>query len=224
MKTIAIVNSKGGVGKTALASHLAVHGVSLGLTVWLMDCDPQKSLTKLWALRPNAANPELFNGTDDPGDAVVGLANGAAGAADLLVIDTGPVGLEKIRAAIRAADFALVPMQVSQVDLDAARPVLRMAYHGGKPFRVVFTFTTSKTLGGSELRDLLGSEGFPVAESEFSWNEVVKVATFHGLTGIEAKDKKAAKETARLWGEVAPLLGLPVKPLPNAPKKGGSRS
>lgn len=211
MKTIALTNAKGGVGKTAIASHLAVHAVGLGLRVWLLDCDPQRSLTKLWALRPNAENPEVFSGSSDPGDAVVGLANGGFGPADLLVIDTGPVGLEHIKAAIRAADLAIVPMQVSQVDLDAARPVLRMAYHGGKPFRVVFTFTTPKTPGTQELRDLLVDEGFPVSASQFSWNETVRLATFHGLTGIDAEDKKAVKETAQLWAEVAPLIGLPVK-------------
>ncbi|NLU49569.1 MAG: AAA family ATPase [Syntrophomonadaceae bacterium] len=45
MKTIAMVNFKGGVGKTTLAANMAVGMAELGKKVLLIDLDPQASLT-----------------------------------------------------------------------------------------------------------------------------------------------------------------------------------
>ena len=46
MKTIAIVAEKGGVGKTTLATHLAVHAQSEGQRTVIIDLDPQASARK----------------------------------------------------------------------------------------------------------------------------------------------------------------------------------
>ncbi len=43
MKVITVTNQKGGVGKTALALHLALAGQELGLSVLLIDLDSQGS-------------------------------------------------------------------------------------------------------------------------------------------------------------------------------------
>lgn len=46
-KTIVIANRKGGVGKTTLTTHLAVHLARAGLRVVAVDGDPQGNLTSL---------------------------------------------------------------------------------------------------------------------------------------------------------------------------------
>lgn len=65
MKTIALFNNKGGVGKTSLVYHLAWMYADLGLRVLTADLDPQANLStmfldeeRLEALWPNA-NPGL---------------------------------------------------------------------------------------------------------------------------------------------------------------------
>ena len=46
MKTIAIVAEKGGVGKTTLATHLAVHAQAEGQRTVIIDLDSRASARK----------------------------------------------------------------------------------------------------------------------------------------------------------------------------------
>ncbi|MDC6663026.1 AAA family ATPase, partial [Leclercia adecarboxylata] len=50
MKTILVAGSKGGVGKTTVATHLAAHSALEGKRTVLADADPQGSSTR-WAQR-----------------------------------------------------------------------------------------------------------------------------------------------------------------------------
>ena len=48
VKTILVASSKGGVGKTTLATHLAAQAALSGQRTVLVDADPQRSSTR-WA-------------------------------------------------------------------------------------------------------------------------------------------------------------------------------
>ncbi len=50
MKTILVAGSKGGVGKTTIATHLAAHSALAGQATVIADADPQGSATR-WAQR-----------------------------------------------------------------------------------------------------------------------------------------------------------------------------
>jgi hypothetical protein len=82
MKTIAIVAEKGGVGKTTLATHLAVHAQSEGRRTVIIDLDPQASARK-WGVRRNA-EPEVVS---DHAEMLQELLRTAEeGGADLVII------------------------------------------------------------------------------------------------------------------------------------------
>ena len=50
MKTITLLNEKGGVGKTTLATHLAAGLALKGSRVIMIDTDPQANATSAFAL------------------------------------------------------------------------------------------------------------------------------------------------------------------------------
>jgi chromosome partitioning protein len=56
---LAVVNQKGGVGKTATATNLAAYLGALGARVLLVDCDPQANSTNCLGQRPTAGG--LYN-------------------------------------------------------------------------------------------------------------------------------------------------------------------
>lgn len=59
--TIALINQKGGVGKTTAAANLAVLMHEIGLRVLTVDLDPQGSLTWSMGYQPDAVRPTIFD-------------------------------------------------------------------------------------------------------------------------------------------------------------------
>ena len=59
--TIALINQKGGVGKTTAAANLAVLMHEIGLRVLAVDLDPQGSLTWTMGYQPDAVRPTIFD-------------------------------------------------------------------------------------------------------------------------------------------------------------------
>ena len=61
LQVIAVVNFKGGSGKTTTAAHLAQHLALKGFRVLAIDLDPQASLTALYGIQPELdGNPSLY--------------------------------------------------------------------------------------------------------------------------------------------------------------------
>ena len=67
MKVIAVVNSKGGTGKTTLASALSVRAAKESKRVAMVDLDPQRSLVAWWQRRGKSDNPTIFEGAETAG-------------------------------------------------------------------------------------------------------------------------------------------------------------
>ena len=71
MRTLAIVNVKGGVGKTTTAVHVAAGLAGRGLRTLLIDADPQGNVGLVLGIRAPATIREVLLGEIGAGDALV---------------------------------------------------------------------------------------------------------------------------------------------------------
>ncbi len=115
MKTILVAGSKGGVGKTTVATHLAASAALAGKRTVLADADPQGSSTR-WAERRAGLESAVL-----PIDATgrKGLKR-VPDDTEVLVIDA-PAGAQagELEAFLDVADAVVVPVLPSALDIEA---------------------------------------------------------------------------------------------------------
>lgn len=116
MKCIALVNQKGGCGKSTLAIHLAVAFTQAGRNTVILDLDPQTSAAE-WADSREAEFPHVESiqpsRLDKRAEDMRGIGT------DILILDTAPHAESTALAAARMADLVLIPSKPSMMDLRA---------------------------------------------------------------------------------------------------------
>ena len=197
MNVLSIISQKGGVGKTTLATALAVEGSRDNKKTVLFDLDPQASASFWMDTRQDAtlaitAVPAARLGP------VIRAASEAG--CDLAIIDTPPFAKDIAFEAAQQADFVLVPSRPAVLDVMAMTRTLDLVKHYGKPFSAVLTFCPPQ---GRELDDTmavirqLGAEISPVRiGNRIAYSR----AQQSGLAAQEIdREGKAAQEIAELY-------------------------
>lgn len=124
----AFVGIKGGTGKSLLAVHAAVWLRDRGLSVGLLDGDPQHTARR-WLARaaPEIPVAAIDPGNNDPRGEIIRLARRLSNECEGIVAD-GPAGsIEHTRALLTLADLAVIPAGPSAEDLHIARKTIGMA-------------------------------------------------------------------------------------------------
>src|SRR5437868_11801521 len=108
---VALLNQKGGVGKTTLALHLAGEWARQGPRVTLIDADPQGSSLDWSQQRAREGLSRLFGVVGLARDTLHREAPEIARDCDRVVIDGPPRVAGLMRSALLSADLVLIPVQ-----------------------------------------------------------------------------------------------------------------
>jgi len=166
MPTIAVLNQKGGSGKTTIATHLARAYQLQGHSVLLIDSDKQGSARDWRAADENNTTPVIGLDRTSLDKDIKSL-----GKHNYIIIDGAPQATEIALAAIRASDFILIPVQPSPYDLWATANLIELIHQriGVTEGKLKAAFVISRLIKntkiGEEVANVLNEFDLPVLHS-----------------------------------------------------------
>lgn len=214
-RIIAVVNQKGGAGKTTVSMELAAALSRSGHRVLVVDGDAQGTATR-WASQ--ATDDKPFPA------AVVNLAPAGRqlhrevrrfiGDFDVVIIDCPPAVDSPIpQSALLIADLAIVPVVPSPLDLWAAVGIKTLienaqAVNEALAGTLVLNMVRPNTSVGREVASILGQFGIPLAKTSLGLRVAFRHSASYGTTVFElgADARQAAGEVSALTHEILETL------------------
>jgi len=200
MPVIAVLNQKGGSGKTTIATHLARALQLEGADIVMIDSDPQGSARDWAAVRDD--QPLSVLGIDRP---TLERDLRAFSHKDYIIIDGAPQAADLAVSAIKAADIVLIPVQPSPYDIWAAADLVdlvksRIEITDGK---LKAAFVVSRAIKGTrlgqEITEALTGYGLPVLAARITQRVSYPTSAAAGTTVLDVEPNgEAAMEVRAL--------------------------
>ena len=204
MYVIAVLNQKGGAGKTTIATHLARSLQLDGDSVLLVDSDPQGSARDWAAVREE--QPVTVVGIDRP---TIERDLKHIARKDFVVIDGAPQAADLAVSALKAADFVLIPVQPSPYDIWATAELVELVKQRIEltDGRLRAAFVVSRAIKGTriggEVVDALSGYDLPVLETRITQRVSYPGTAAAGTTVLDADPAgDAAAEVRALCAEL----------------------
>ena len=208
MLVIALLNEKGGAGKSTLSINLATALHRQGRTVVLIDADPQGTARDWREASPEDMELPPVVALDRPELLLSSLKTFAA---DVLIIDT-PAKAERMSAnVVRVADIVLIPVQPSAADVWASAAAVKLIQSkldvGGKIHAgFVATRISPQTKLSKEIMSGEWNEyGFPMLDAALGNRVSYAQSLSDGVTVFETQDNNAKQEINNLVKELERL-------------------
>ena len=201
LHTVAVISLKGGSGKTTVATHLALAAHRRGIATLLADTDPQRSSTDVLSIRA------------EPGPDVVTVSGpklmhtkftAVAAGKQLMIIDTAAGAVEDVGEALVLADFAVMVVRPTLLDLAGLARTIAIVRRLAKPYTVVLNQAPIAREGVEPpvvKRAIKGLEYMqvPLAPVILRSRAIYQTALETGRSAEEMADATAAAEIAELW-------------------------
>lgn len=208
MRVIAVLNQKGGSGKTTIATHLARALQLDGHDVLLVDSDPQGSARDWAAVRED--QPVTVVGIDRP---TIGRDLKNLARQEFVVIDGAPQAADLAVSAIKAADFVLIPVQPSPYDIWATADLVDLVKQrievtdGALQAAFVVSRAIKGTRIGAEVAEALHGYDLPVLESRITQRVSYPGTAAAGTTVLDREPNgDSAAEVRALAAEITQKL------------------
>jgi len=204
---IAVVNQKGGCGKTTIATNIAALFAAEGREVLLVDADPDQHSAMNWCADRSAELPKVHSSAL-PARNLRKDADAIRRKWEIVVIDGGARVTEHAHAAVAAADWLVIPVKPSKIDLDATSQFLDvvqadMAKRDNLSGGLLLNQFQEGTSISHAAKTQIAEWGFPIFESVLHSYVAFSEAVWQGQSVAEYQPKsKAAADISRFFDEL----------------------
>ena len=202
--------TKGGVGKSTIATNLAIIRAKAGYDVLLIDADNQETSADFTSLRTQELGEAGYTCTKLNGAAVHTEGKKLANKYDDLIIDAGGRDTASQRAALVIADIVLIPFVPRSFDVWTLEPVSQMIAEARaiNTKLKAYAFINRADSSGSENEDasnyIKETKELKFLNKPLGNRKSFGKASAQGLSVVEVKPKdlKAIAEIENLYNEI----------------------
>jgi chromosome partitioning protein len=209
---LAVIQTKGGVGKTTIAVNVAVERSRQGRNVLLIDADDQATATGFTSQRAETLGDPGYTAVKLSGADVRTQTLRMAGNYSDIVIDVGGRDTNSLRAALTIADVALIPFQPRSFDIWTLSTVAELVaagriYNENLKAWAIINFADAQGPDNEEAAEALkGVDGIDFLDSSIGRRKAFPNASADGLavTELKREDPKASAELIALINAIFP--------------------